>query len=67
MNCGWSWDSIDDGVSLSILILMWRQVAMSRGEEIGMNMGDLDLIDWMERNGKKPGDDMSAFFDSASS
>lgn len=64
MNCGWSWREIDDEVPISILILMWRQVAMSHGESIGMGMGDLDLIDWMERNGKKPGDDMSGFFGS---
>jgi len=43
-------------------MLLYRQAAAAREENVGWSLGELDLLDWMEANGKKPGDRMTEFF-----
>lgn len=44
------------------MILLYRQAADARDEDAGFSLGEQDLLDWMEANGKKPGDRMTEFF-----
>ena len=62
---GWTWDYIFDGIGLGVLVLMLRTGQRQDGNGQGVWTADeMDLDDWMQTNGKKPGDDMSEFFGS---
>lgn len=41
---------------------MVRQPGPFREPADGWSLDELDLLDWMERTGVKPGEDMGAFF-----
>jgi hypothetical protein len=47
---------------MSVLILMVRQPGPDRPAPDGWGMDELDLLDWMEETGTRPGEDMSGFF-----
>jgi len=52
-NFGWSWDEIKDA-PVSVMFLMWRQLAYQADEDVGWSLEDLDLIETMktgEENG----------------
>lgn len=61
---GWTWEYVFDGIGLGVLALMLRTAARQAGTGGGEWCADeMELADWMELNGKLPGDDMSGFFE----
>jgi hypothetical protein len=59
---GWTDAEIWDGVPLARALLYWRQAAKRRGAQIGFDLAEMDLIDWMDKTGTKPGEDCTGFF-----
>ncbi len=45
------------------MMLLFRQTARRHGVELGWSLGEMDLIEWMERENVKPGSPrMKEFF-----
>ena len=49
---------------LCVILPLTRQPGPFRPEPDGWSLDELDLLDWMEEHGKRPGEDMSGFFGS---
>jgi hypothetical protein len=47
---------------LARALLYWRQAAKRRGAQIGFDLAEMDLLDWMDNTGTQPGQDCSGFF-----
>lgn len=60
---GWALAEIKEGCSLSILLMLLRQPGPDRATGTGITCADMDLFDWMDANGKKPGDDLSEYYE----
>lgn len=51
------------GIALAPLLLLLRQPGPWEADKRqGWDLDDLDLLDWMEQNGVKPGGDFSGWF-----
>lgn len=61
---GWPYAEIKDGCPLAVILMMIRQPGPWReADPRTITTSDKDLFEWMDANGKEPGDDCSEYYE----